>query len=239
MTDEITDPRDRLLDAALLHVPFDGWSDATLRAAARDVDLSVEAARALFPRGGVDMALAFHRRGDARLRARLEREPLDGMRFRDRVMTAVRWRIEMIESREAVRRGTALLALPHHAADSTQALWETADHIWTALGDRSDDINWYTKRATLSAVYGATVLYWLGDDSPEQRDSWAFLDRRIEDVMRIETAKARMRSNPVLMRALAGPIWALSRVRAPRGIGRTDLPGRRFGPGQGGTRRGF
>jgi ubiquinone biosynthesis protein COQ9 len=61
-----------------------------------------------------------------------------------------------------------------HAADGAKAIWGTADRIWTALGDTSDDLNWYTKRATLSAVYGSTVLYWLGDDSPGIRRRGSF-----------------------------------------------------------------
>ena len=62
-----------------------------------------------------------------------------------------------------VRRGTTLFALPHHAAEGAKLIWGTADAIWTALGDTSDDVNWYTKRATLSAVYGSVVLFWLGE----------------------------------------------------------------------------
>ena len=88
-----------------------------------------------------------------------------------------------IADREAVRRAAALFALPLYAADGARAVWHTADTIWTALGDTSDDINWYSKRATLSAVYGAVVLYWLGDDSQDHQASWEFLDRRIDDVM--------------------------------------------------------
>jgi hypothetical protein len=97
--------------------------------------------------------------------------------------------------------GQRAFALPQYAADGARAIWGTADAIWEALGDASDDYNWYTKRATLSAVYGATVLYWLGDESPENRDTWAFLDRRIEDVMRIEKVKAEVQKNPVLSKA--------------------------------------
>jgi ubiquinone biosynthesis protein COQ9 len=84
-----------------------------------------------------------------------------------------------------------------HAADGARAIWGTADAIWTALGDTSDDMNWYSKRASLSAVYGATVLFWLGDDSTGHQATWDFLDRRIEGVMRFEKAKAAMAANPL------------------------------------------
>ncbi len=58
------------------------------------------------------------------------------------------------------------------------------------LGDTSTDVNWYTKRATLSAVYASTVLFWLGDDSPNHSRDDDFIDRRIADVMQMEKMKS-------------------------------------------------
>ena len=219
------DQKDRLLDAALAHVPFDGWSETTFRAAVSDTGTDMAAARSLCPRGAVDLALLYHHRGDDEMRRRLRAANLADLRFRDRVAAAVRFRIEAISDKEAVRRGTALFSLPQHAADGAKAIWGTADAIWEALGDVSEDYNWYTKRATLSGVYGATVLYWLGDESPGNHDTWAFLDRRIEDVMRIEKVKAEVRKNPLLSRLAAGPEWVLSRIKPPAKMARTDLPG--------------
>ncbi|SDY21574.1 COQ9 family protein [Citreimonas salinaria] len=209
-------PEDRLLDAALVHVPFDGWSEETFRAAIRDTGIAPAVARGLFPRGAVDLAIAYHRRGDDAMAARIAETDLGAMRFRDRVAFAVRARIEATGDREVVRRGTTLFALPMHAADGAKLIWGTADRIWTALGDTSQDLNWYSKRATLSGVYSSTVLYWLGDDSIDNDATWAFLDRRIDDVMRIEGAKAQMRKNPLTRGLMAGPEWLASRIRAPR-----------------------
>jgi ubiquinone biosynthesis protein COQ9 len=92
------------------------------------------------------------------------------------------------------------------------------------LGDTSRDLNWYTKRATLSAVYSATVLYWLGDDSPGNQATWDFLDRRIEDVMRFEKAKASLRENPVSKALLAGPLKFMEKIQMPKVP--DDLPGK-------------
>lgn len=207
--------REALLEAALPHVPFDGWSEATLRAAAADSGVDPALARALFPRGGVDLALAYHRAGDRRLAQALAAEDLSAYRFRDRVARAVRLRLETAD-RELVRRGSTLFALPQYAPDGMRAIWGTADTIWTGLGDTSDDINWYSKRASLSAVYGATVLFWLGDDSTGHQATWDFLDRRIEGVMRFEKAKAAMAANPLGKALIRGPFKVLERIRAPR-----------------------
>ena len=137
---EITD---QLLDAALMHVPFDGWSETTFRAAAVDAGIDRALARAVCPRGAVDLALAYHACGDAAMVARLQSDDLPD-RFRDKIAAAVRFRLEAVEDKEAVRRGTTLFALPIHAADGARAIWGTADTIWTALGVTSEVINWYT-----------------------------------------------------------------------------------------------
>lgn len=218
-------PQEAIVTAALLHVPFEGWSMTTLDAAADDAGIDRATAHALFPRGAVDLALAWHRRGDARMVERLRTENLEALRFRDRIAMAVRMRIEAAEDREAVRRATTLFALPIHATEGSRAIWDTVDLIWTTLGDTSDDLNWYTKRAILSSVYSATVLYWLGDDSPGYANTWAFLDRRVEDVMRFEKTKAMIRENPVLRPFLAGPEWLAARIRAPRRAPDVPLPG--------------
>ncbi|MEZ5751381.1 MAG: COQ9 family protein [Paracoccaceae bacterium] len=209
----------RLLEAALPHVAFDGWSEATLAAAARDSEIDIALARAVFPRGGLDMALAYHRSGDRAMLAGYAARDLSNMRYRDKVTALVRLRVELAD-KEAVQRGAALLALPQNALAGAGAMWGTADAIWTALGDTSRDGNWYSKRAILSAVLSSTVLYWLGDDSADHAETWAFLDRRIEDVMRFETAKAQARKSPLL----AGPLALFERLRAPEAC--DGLPGR-------------
>ena len=215
----------QLLDAALLHVPFDGWSEATFKAAVSDTGLSPTVARAVCPRGALDLAVAFHKRGDAAMVAAVKAADFSQMKFRDKVAAAVRFRLEAVTDKEAVRRGATLFALPIHAVEGARLVWGTADDIWEVLGDSSDDINWYTKRATLSGVYSATMLYWLGDDSPGHMATWAFLDRRIDEVMQIEKIKARVRQSPVLSRVMAGPNWLMGKVKAPTRMPKMDFPG--------------
>ncbi|NNE50937.1 MAG: COQ9 family protein [Sulfitobacter sp.] len=222
---QATDPKAKLLDAAVPHVAFDGWSDAAFRAAIRDSGVDPTVARAVCPRGAVDLAIAFHQRGDARMLEALTKEDMSDLRFRDKIARAVQLRLEVIEDKEAVRRGTTLFALPHLAPDGAKLIWGTCDKIWEALGDTSEDINWYTKRGTLSGVYSSTVLFWLGDDSPDNAATWAFLDRRIDNVMQIEKVKARVRNSPTLSALFAGPAWLAGQIKAPSRFPKVDLPG--------------
>jgi ubiquinone biosynthesis protein COQ9 len=223
MTENSDTLADRLLEAAMVHVPFDGWSQAALGEAVRDTGIDPALAAALYPRGGLDLALAYHRRGDARMRAALAARALQEMRFRDRVALAVRLRLEAADP-ELVRRAATLFALPPYAPEGVRAVWNTADAIWDALGDAAEDGNWYSKRVILSGVYSATVLYFLGDKSPGHQATWAFLDRRIDEVMQFEKMKAHVQKDPVLSRLFALPLAAMGALRKPAGR-QGGLPG--------------
>ncbi|MDV4146195.1 MULTISPECIES: COQ9 family protein [Shimia] len=216
------DPKQTLLDAALAHVAFDGWSDATFEAAIADSGMDSALAHALCPRGAVDLAIAYHKRGDAAMIERFEAEDVSELRYSEKVAVLVRFRLEAVEDKEAVRRGTTLFSLPQYAATGAQLVWETCDAIWNALGDTSDDVNWYTKRMTLSAVYSSTILYWLGDESDGHAETWAFLDRRIENVMQFEKAKAGFRKSR-LGKLMQGPLSILDGIKAPGA--KRDMPG--------------
>lgn len=217
------DVKETLLDAALIHVAFDGWSDETFAAAVADCAVDMAVARAVCPRGAVDLAMAYHQRGDRLMAARFAAEDMTGLRYSEKVAALVRFRIEAADDKEAVRRGTTLFTLPQYAADGARLIWNTCDLIWNLLGDSSDDVNWYTKRMTLSGVYSSTVLYWLGDDSQDEQATWEFLDRRIDDVMRFEKFKASVRANKPLSALLAGPMAVLGAIKAPKR--RDDMPG--------------
>lgn len=221
-----TPPKELLLQAALMHVPFDGWSKAAFDAAIDDSGVERTVAESCCPRGAVDLAVLYHVQGDKMMRAQMAEADLDAMKYSARVAAAVRFRLEAVEDKEVVRRGTALFALPMYAGDGAKAIWGTADAIWTALGDTSEDVNWYTKRATLSGVYSATVLYWLGDTSENHAATWEFLDRRIENVMQIEKFKAQVNKSPTLSKLLSGPNWLLSHIKAPQQQQQAGLPGR-------------
>jgi ubiquinone biosynthesis protein COQ9 len=215
--DPVEAAKSAVLDAALPHVAFDGWSERTLRTAIADSGVDEGLARLAFPRGAVDLALWFHDRADGQLEQMLRAGAFEGMRIRDKVATAVRRRLELVAAdREAVRRAATLFALPIHAADGARAIWRTADIIWTGIGDTSDDANWYTKRAILSGVYSSTVLYWLGDTSEGFEDTWAFLDRRIEGVMQFEKFKRQVNENPLGKLLMTGPNMLSKLVKPPR-----------------------
>ena len=191
------DQRRALMRASVRHVPFDGWSECALRAGAKDIDIPAGIAAALFPGGGKALVELHCRTADAAAFDALATRDLVSMRVRERVAAAVRARIEICaEDREAVRRAVSMFALPGNAALGARLLYGSVDTIWRAAGDRSTDWNFYSKRGLLAGVYGSTVLFWLQDNSEDFTETWAFLDRRIADVMKVP--KAAMRIGKVL-----------------------------------------
>ncbi|MFZ5609723.1 MAG: COQ9 family protein [Pseudomonadota bacterium] len=205
--------RPELIAAALPHVAFDGWTMAALKAAAADLGVDEGVARLSFPGGGIDMVDAYFAQEIAAMEAALAQRGLDNMKIRDRVTTAVRVRLEIASAhKQAALRASHILALPQHGGHAARILWRTVDAMWRAAGDRATDFNHYSKRAILAGVYGATWLFWLNDASQGHEATWAFLDRRIQEVMAIEKAKAEWRKTRARLPSLSR---FLGRLRYP------------------------
>ena len=182
---DIEQTRRKLLEATVPHVAFDGWSDKALHAGAADIGLDQAMARNAFPGGPAELIEAFSAETDRRMLVELEKRELNAMRVRDRIAAGVRIRLELLTPhREAVQRGLSFLAQPIHAPLAIKLLCRTVDAIWYAAGDTSTDYNFYTKRLLLSGVYSSTLLFWLNDRSEGFAETWGFLDRRIDEVLR-------------------------------------------------------
>ncbi len=175
--------RDQLLEAVLVHVPFDGWSRRSLRAGAADIGMDAGLARRLFPRSGDDLLVHLEEWADRRMLARIDTAGLANLRTHERIARLVRTRLEVLTPhREALRRATAARWLPGNAIAATGSLWRTVDLIWETAGDRARDASYYSKRALLAAVWTTTFLFWLDDRSEGLAETWGFLERRLDNV---------------------------------------------------------
>lgn len=174
---------------------FDGWTSAAVDSAAAQLGLDPVKARLAMPgtRGG--LIDCYIEAVDRALEAWADQH-LAGMKIRDKITALVWQRLQiMAPAREAVRTALAFLALPQNVPHGARIGWRSADLMWRLAGDSSTDFNHYTKRLTLGAVYGSTMLAWLDDQSEGWIDTRAFLDRRIDDVMRFEKFKAEWRGS--------------------------------------------
>ncbi len=197
-TQEPHDPDDvrrKILDCALTLAASAGWTDSMLQQAAKKAAVPDGHDKLSFPKGVQDLIHFYSQEIDMRLLRALDGTDLDAMRVRERISFAVRTRIELLSPhKDVAKRIAAYLALPQNVILASQLIYGTCDAIWHGIGDRSTDINFYTKRATLAGVYSSTLLYWLGDESDGAQKSWDFLSRRIDNVMEFETIKARVRT---------------------------------------------
>ena len=189
--EDLTGLRDRLLEAALPHVALDGWNPEAAMAGAAGIGLTAGDVHAAFSNPGHDLLAHFPGWVDRRMLVALQDLDLPSMKVRERIRTAVQVRFEeMSEHKEASRRAFQTLALPHNGRLAARSLFRTADAVWRAAGDTAVDFSFYSKRGLLAAVLTATTLRWLTDTSPDHTETWAFLDRRIADVMRIPACRS-------------------------------------------------
>lgn len=193
-------PAEMTLDELRLHLApliadaavFDGWSDAALAMAAQQAGVDADVARLAYDGGAMDMIAAWIETIDTAMAVALPPEKLAQMKIRERIRSLVQFRLDAVAGREeALRRAMAIMAMPQNAAAALRTGWHSADVMWRLAGDTATDYNHYTKRATLAAIYGATLAVFLDDASGGKVDTRAFLDRRIDGVMRFEKAKAK------------------------------------------------
>ena len=215
----MTDPsplealRARLALAVGNHAVFDGWTVKAVASAAAQLGINLDQARLAMPKDASGLIDSYAAAIDAAMATAFPPERIQAMKIRERIRSLVWFRIEtMAEAREAVRRGLAILAMPHNAPLAARIGWRSCDAMWRLAGDAATDFNFYTKRMTLGAVYASTLVAWLDDSTDGFADTAAFLDRRIDNVMRFEKWKAEWRGS------------ALHRPSLSRFLGRLRYP---------------
>lgn len=172
---------------------FDGWSDEALAQAAALAGVDAAVARLAFPGGAMDMIDAWIASTDAAMQHNFSGGLLATMKVRERIRALVLFRLDAVAGlEESLRRALAIEAMPQNLARSLKLGWRSADAMWRLAGDTATDYNHYTKRATLGAVYAATLAVFVGDDSEGKAETRAFLDRRIDGIMKFEKAKAQL-----------------------------------------------
>ena len=185
--------KDLLLKAILPHVGFDGWTEKALKAAVNDAGLEEMIIELYFIGGVKEIVEHFSDWADREMLRSLSAFEMEDVKIRERIALAIRLRFEVLSNyKEAVRRTITYLSVPSNIPMGVNGAYKTVDSIWYGIGDRSADFSFYTKRALLYGVISATTLFWLNDQSKDNTDTWAFLDRRISDVMKINSLRSRI-----------------------------------------------
>jgi|BEDMetMinimDraft_2_1075160.scaffolds.fasta_scaffold02634_2 ubiquinone biosynthesis protein COQ9 len=165
-----------LLEILLAHRPFPGWSAAGLGLALRAAGRDPAEGAVVFPNGRADLLEAFARLIDRRLEQAAA--GLAETRLSRRIRALVLLRLRLLHPhKDAVRRAAAYFLPPSRHPAAAAFLARRAGLFWRLAGDRAVDFSWYTKRATLGALYGGTLLVWLDDPTEEGSRAAAFFDR--------------------------------------------------------------
>ncbi len=184
-----------LAPAIARNAAFDGWSAAAVVAAALEIGVDADVARLAYKDGAMSMIDGWIDSIDLEVAHRLPPEKLNAMKIRERITALLATRMEiMAPDRESLRRAMGVMAMPQNLAQAAMIGWRTADRNWRLAGDTATDFNHYTKRMTLSAVYASLLVVFVNDDSEDFAEARAFLDRRIDNVMQFEKAKAQAKA---------------------------------------------
>lgn len=194
MTDQsLEDLRLRLAPAIAEAAAFDGWKPAAVATAAAMQGVDPALAAFAFQDGPMQMISAWIARIDADMATTLPATQLGNLPIRERIRRLVQFRLDaLVGKEEALRRALAIMAMPQNLRAATRLGWSSADAMWRLAGDTATDYNHYTKRLTLGSIYAATLAYFAQDTSDGHEETRAFLDRRIENVMQFEKAKAKL-----------------------------------------------
>jgi ubiquinone biosynthesis protein COQ9 len=189
----LNDLRLQLAPAIADAAAFDGWGEAAVRDAAATAGIDPDAAMFAFSGGAMDMIEAWVRGVDLAMRAALPADQIAALKIRERIRMLVQFRLDAIaHQKEALRRALSIMALPQNAPRSLALGWSSADAMWRLAGDTATDYNHYTKRLTLGSIYAATLAVYVNDTSEDHAETKAFLDRRIDGIMKFEKAKAQL-----------------------------------------------
>jgi ubiquinone biosynthesis protein COQ9 len=189
MMEALSDGRDAAIRAILPQVPRFGWTRQAIAAGLEAAGLPEDEASFLFPRGVASAIAAWIDLIDREMAG--EAGDLSGLRTPARVRALVAARLRLIAPhKEAARLALAHQALPWNAPAGLRLAARTADAIWLAAGDRSDDLSRYTRRATLAGIYGTTLAFWLRDDAADTGPALDFLDRRLAGLARFQRCRA-------------------------------------------------
>lgn len=176
--------KDDILLATLPNVLFDGWTDKAIEEGAVEAGFEPSMAVRAFPYGVSDVLAHFADFINRKMSERLAEIDMSALHLGKRLEEAMRIRLD-IEApyKEAVRKAMSYYAVPKNAPQGVQVVWKAVDEMWWSCGDESVDFNYYTKRASLAAVYSATMVYWLNDESENSEETIDFYKRRLIDVI--------------------------------------------------------
>ena len=183
-----------LIEAMLVHVPFDGWTTKSLEAAASDLGVDNQTVQTLLPHGVRDALDAFVAQGDLAMaeafaksaekpQEKSQKNPQEKPRgVSAKIKTLILLRLEVATPhREAVAAALKTLARPQYASLAPRIYARSIDRMWRIAGDQSVDFSFYTKRAILAGVFASCLAWWVANPNADASARETFVANRLRD----------------------------------------------------------
>ena len=184
----------KILNLILAKVCDTGWSKESIQVAAEQSKFSFDEVMTAFDNDIGEIVKFFNRCVDEEMVSGLRRGVKKKHSIRGQIKKAILLRLRILSrNKKAFKNTMAYLSFPQNLTLSLDLLYSTADSIWRSIGDKSTDFNFYTKRILLSGIYLPTLLFWIEDRSDGFRDTSAFIDRRIENIMHIQKLRGALK----------------------------------------------
>lgn len=183
-----TPVQDKILSSALRFVPEHGFSETALALGAQNAGF-LEVSVQLFPRGVYDLINYHLVTQRLALKDRVQFPPESKVGVGRKVRTLA-WE-RLLANRDIIHQWQGALGHMSLLGNIPASIYELnllADEIWYLAGDTTVDFNWYTKRASLSAIYASSEMFMSNDTSKNFAATEEFLDRRLQDVQKFGSA---------------------------------------------------
>lgn len=177
--------RSRVLSASLQFVPAYGWTRAAVEAGTETLGYPTVTS-GIVKNADIDLVHFHVGSSNKALETAMKAEREDSKGTPLKIGPFVRRNVEkrLRMNGPYINRWSEALVIqanPQYAPQSLELSLKLMDSIWHYAGCQSTDMNWYTKRLTLLAIYKSSELAMMNDKSDDFKETWEFLDRRLAD----------------------------------------------------------
>lgn len=114
--------------------------------------------------------------------------PLETMNMYERLLYSIKTRLELNKQYISHwHRACSICIQPLNISITLHLYNELIDELLHLCGDRSSDMSYYSKRASLLIIYCNTELYMLTDKSHNYNSTWRFLRQQLDTYNSINT----------------------------------------------------
>lgn len=198
--------KQKILSKFLELASFDGWNEETLKKSIRVCGIDDKFHSLIFENGCLDLIEFYIEQQNLRSKDLAnEIYDLKNLKIRDKIKNFLYLRFEVeIKNKIALRRLVNFYIDPANfisvkygpkpMMNVLKNCYKIADFMWYSIDDNSTDFNFYTKRLTLAKIILRSFAVFLKDDSEDLEKTKKFIDVQIENVMKFEKHKAKVKN---------------------------------------------